>query len=262
MKDPQETTALSRLSSSLSVCAACGIACLAGCATTCDHHPQYARQEFIQAAQSSLNRAFELQANNGQVLDQTIWNYHFYEDLEDLRPSGRAFLDRIAYLYPLRCSGLFLQSAHDIEITGPNSVDAYFERRQELNALRMKTVTEYLQRVAPGNTLAVQIHDKPPVGLPSDESGRAYIFMARKAPQGLLPPEITASKFSFGGSSSGGDFGGGGFGGGVGDQGAFGGAGGLPQALGGAMPAETGQPDFSSDVPTSGGGGYSAPPGM
>lgn len=265
MKAPHEMTAFSRLASCLSVGTVCGVACLAGCATTGDCHPVYSPDEYTEAARYSLNHAFELQANNGQVLDQTIWNYHFYEDSEELRPAGRAFLDRMANYYPLRCSGLFLQSAHDITLK-PYNVESYFVRRQELNALRVKSVTEYLQLAAPGNSLALQIHDKPPVGLPSDESGRAYIFMARKAPQGLLPPDVTTSKFSFGGSSSGGDFGGGfgggGFGGFGGDAGSFGGAGVLPQALSGASSPDSGAPDFSSDTPTSSGGGdFSAPSG-
>lgn len=235
---------------------------MAGCATADHHPPKYAPDDYTQAAQHSMHQAFRLQANNGQVLDQTIWNYHFYDDSEELRPAGRAFLDRIAYHYPMRCSGLFLQSAHDITFKSDTAA-SYFARRQELDALRAKSVAEYLQHVAPGNTLALQIHDKPPVGLPSDESGRAYIFMARKAPQGFLPQDVTASRFSFGGSNSGGDFGGsigGGFGG-FGDSGFGGGGGGLPQALSGAQSAETGFPDFGSDVPTSGGGGFPGLPG-
>ncbi len=252
MNDPHAMTAFLRFSSYFSVCTACGVACLAGCATDCDNHPKYTPHEYTQAAKYSVNRDFEMQANNGQVLDQTIWNYQFYEDSEELRASGRAFLDRLANHYPLRCSGLFLQSAHDITFK-PDDVDGYFARRQELNALRVKSITEYLQHAAPGNTLAVQIHDKPPVGLPSDEAGRSYILMARKAPQGLLSPDITASRFSISG-----DGGGGGGGGSIGDAG----GGALPQALGGAMPSDGGAPDFSADTPTSSGpSGPSGPPG-
>lgn len=225
---------------------ACGLACLAGCATTGDCHPEYTPKIYKQAAQYSLTHAFETQANNGQVLNETIWNYHFYEDSEDLRLSGREFLDRLANNYPLRCSGLFLQSAHDIQFK-PDDVDGYFARRQELNALRTKAVTDYLQHAAPGNTLMVQIHDKPRVGLPSDESGRSYIMMARNAPQGLLSPDITASRFSISGDGGGG---------GGGNIGAAGG-GALPQALSGALPSDSGAPDFSGDVQTGGGPGGS-----
>ena len=250
MNNPQEMTAFSRFSSCLSVCTVCGVACLAGCATDCDHHPKYTPHEYTQAAKHSVNRDFEMQANNGQVLDQTIWNHHFYEDSEELRPAGRAFLDRIANCYPMRCSGVFLQSAHDITFK-PDNVENYFARRQELNALRVKSVTEYLQHAAPGNTMALQIHDKPPVGLPSDEAGRSYILMARNAPQGLLSPDITTSRFSISGDGGGG---------GGGNIGAAGG-GALPQALSGALPSGSGAPDFSGDVQTGGGPGGPGGPG-
>lgn len=228
---------------------------LPGCFWSRNPAKVYNPDDFTQAARYSLSHGLEMQAVNGEMLDHTLWNYHFEEDSEELRPSGRAFLDRFARNSSVTCSGYYLQSAHDIEFE-PNEPETYFRRRDELNALRQKSAADYLARVAPGNTLVAQIHDRAPVSIPSDESGRAFILMSRKAPQGLLPPEITASRFSFGASS--GDFGssvGGGFGG-LGD-------GGLPPALGGALPSDSSMPSFSSDVPTGPSADYGTPgPGM
>lgn len=224
---------------------------VAGCRSSCPNPAKvYCPDDFTAAARASLNDGLERQAANGALLDQTLWNSHFYEDSEELRPSGRAFLDRVARNYPYSCAGYYLQSAHDLEVD-PVEMDAWFQRRDELNALRLKSAAAYLERVAPGNQLVAQVHDRPQPWMPSDESGRAFILMSRKAPQGLLPPEITASNFSFGGGS--GDFGssvGGGFGGFTES---------LPPALGGAFPGDASLPEFGSEVPT-GPSEYSGPP--
>src|SRR5262249_57099373 len=65
-------------------------------------------------ARKEVNDAFAPQVQNGQVLDQTVWNYFFELGSDRLNPLG---LDRLAYIArrppPPHCN-VFLQTAPDV----------------------------------------------------------------------------------------------------------------------------------------------------
>ncbi len=237
---------------------ACGLACLAA-STAFAKDPRciYSPGEYTRSARYSINRALEAQSLEARVLSHTLWNYHFHEDSAELRASGRAQLDRLVRRFPFGGPEVFVQSAHDFRPEEDN-LETYFAHRKELNALRAQAVSDYLQRVLVGQTVAIQIHDRPPVGMSGDETRTAYRSMIDKAPSGLLPVGITASRFEFGAGGGGGgfDFGTGGFN--------------SPGSMGGSpfsTPGGTGNldfnlPPFSSDIPSGGSpGGFSGPPG-
>lgn len=245
---------------------ACGLACFAADAVFAkDPCLIYRPREYGRDARYSMTRALDLQAAEARVLSQTVWNHHFEQNSEELRAAGRSHLDRLVRRYPYGNFELSLQSAHDFRFTEGDH-DAYFTHRRELDALRMKTVTDYLQRVIPGHPVAIQIHDRPPVGISGAESLRAYSQMVSKANVNI-PDDSNGLQSMFGQGLNGGGYGGGGFsGGGMGDSG-FGGGGGLggggmmSPPSGGSGPSNFQPPSFGPDTPTGpGGGGPSGPP--
>ncbi len=193
---------------------ACGLACFAADAAFAkDPRLVYRPREFTRSAHYSMNRALELQAAEARVLSQTVWNHHFEQDSSELRAAGRAHLDRLVRRYPFGSFEVSIQSAHDFQFTDDDH-EAYFVHRRELDALRTKTVTDYLQRILPGNPVAIQIHDRPPVGIGGKEALRAYGQMVDQA-NVTIPDDSSGGRFNFGyGEASGGGFGGGGMGGG------------------------------------------------
>ncbi len=239
---------------------ACGLACLAaGSAFAKDPRCVYLPGEYTRSARYSINRQLEVQALEARVLTHTLWNYHFHEDSDELRASGRAQLDRLNRRFPHGIPEVFVQSAHDFRLE-EDTLDNYFARRKELNTLRAQAVSDYLQRVVGGQTVAIQIHDRPTVGMSGAETRAAYASMIEKAPSGLLPVGVTASRFEFGAGGGGGgfDFGVGG-GGALNLPGSMGGSPFSPPGGGGGF--ELDLPPFSSDVPSGGSpGGFSGPP--
>ena len=185
---------------------ACGLACVAASdANAKDPRFVYRQEIYTRCAKSSINTALEAQSMKALTLSRTLWNYNFQEDSDELRLSGREQLDRMARRFPYGFPEVFVQSAHDFQISD-GGLDAYFERRSELNDLRAKAVSEYLRRIMQNQTVAVQIHDRPTVGMSGNETRAAYSSMIEKAPSGLLPVGITASRFEFGAGGGGGGF--------------------------------------------------------
>ncbi len=234
---------------------ACGLACFATTtAIAKDPCCVYRQDEYTRSARYSINMALEAQTLRARVLTYTLWNYHFHEDSDELRTSGRAQLDRLVRRFPYACPDVFVQSAHDFRVT-EGDMDAYFERRKELDVLRTQTVSKYLQRMLQGQSVAVLVHDRPPVGMSADETRTGYASMIQKAPSGLLPLGITASRFEFGAGGTSGNFD---FGtGGLNSSGSMGSSPFSPP--GGDGSSDMGlPPPFSSDIFSGTGGG---PPG-
>lgn len=235
---------------------ACGLACFAADAAFAkDPCLVYRPREYTRSARYSMNRALELQAAEARVLSQTLWNHHFEieqdPDLDnygqgtaELRPSGRAHLERLARRYPFGGFELSIQTAHDFRFTDDDP-DAYFTHRRELDALRTQAVTDYLQRIIPHNSVAIQVHDRPPVGINGSEALRAYSQMVNQASV-LIPDDSNGQRFMFGfGDNSGGVFGGGGQGGG-----GQGGSGVMPFPASGPGPTGNPQSSFANETPS------------
>ena len=218
---------------------ACGLACFAADAAFAkDPRLVYGPREYTRSAHYSMNRALELQAAEARVLSQTVWNHHFEQDSAELRAAGRAHLDRLVRRYPFGSFEVSIQSAHDFQFTEDDH-ELYFAHRRELDALRTKTVTDYLQRILPGNPVAIQIHDRPPVGIGGKEALRAYGQMVDQA-NVTIPDDSSGGRFNFGyGEANGGGFGGGGMGGG---GPSIGGPGGGGPGFGGGGPPGGGPP--------------------
>jgi hypothetical protein len=120
-----------------------------------------------QAAQSVMH-TFGAQVENGHVLDQTIWTYHFETGTALLTRGGQDWLVYLARRRPAPDCHIFLQTAQDV-VYDPNAPEKYVEERAKLNEERRASILRFLNAETAGRGLSfeVTIHDPPPVGLPA-----------------------------------------------------------------------------------------------
>ncbi len=121
-----------------------------------------------------VNYHLDTQANNGLVLEQTVWNTHFREGSDELTPGGMALLDRLVRRRPQPVKELFLQTAHDVRYLVEKPSD-FGPARTDLDARRVKAVETYLAQVRPGVTFQVTVHDPDRVGMSAVESSKAVV---------------------------------------------------------------------------------------
>jgi len=95
-----------------------------------------------QAREAALN-PHDIQVANAQVIDQTMWNYHFEQGTAKLNANGRQRLDYLARRLPVPDARLYLQTARDIgyDAAAPEKT---INTRTELDAKRSQAVLAYL----------------------------------------------------------------------------------------------------------------------
>jgi hypothetical protein len=196
-------------------------------------------QRYNQMARDSIRDATNAQANNGHILDQTIWDYFFVRD-RDGRPTevlNDAGLDHLHYLARRRpCPDLhvFLQTA-DVPYV-PGAADKVVAARVELNQKRIAAIQAYMATVLTpcGITAPVEVAVFDPAlpgqmaigpggSLPPgrDLPIQGSLQKNQQQYQGILPYQLIGGAISAGGGS-----GSGGGGGGSGGGGSSGGGGG------------------------------------
>lgn len=177
-------------------------------------------QRYSYAARQSVLAPFAAQVNNGAIIDQTIWNYHFENESDTLTPGGLQKLDSLVTRRPAPDTLLYLQTSLDIQYD-PTNPDAFVETQQELNAKRAEAVQRYLSARTASRPMnfEIQVIDPSDPGLPAG--------MIAGSVRGL-PGQYRSTITGFGGA------GGGGMGGGLGMGGGMGGGGGIGAGGGGA----------------------------
>src|SRR5438552_461220 len=66
------------------------------------------------AAKQEVKEAFAPQMQNGHILDQTVWNYHFEAGTAKLTPGGMDYLAYLARRRPAPDPVIYLQVAQDV----------------------------------------------------------------------------------------------------------------------------------------------------
>jgi hypothetical protein len=119
---------------------------------------------------------FASQVNNGHVLEQTVWNWHFESGSDVLTPAGQVKLDAISQARPHPDGKVYLQVARDVPAYGAGGLDTVAARRDELTARRAETVRKYMaaQPTLQPVTYEIFIHDAPPTGMPAEFAARAF----------------------------------------------------------------------------------------
>ena len=132
-------------------------------------------------ARAEVLAPFAIQVNNGNVLNQTIWNWYFEPGTDKLTGAGRAKLDSIAQTRPAPDTRLYLQAARDVPVT-PESIDKVGATRDDLTSKRAAAVQKYMgTQPVIGTAFAyeIHVHDAVPPGIPAEFSAAAYRSQGR-----------------------------------------------------------------------------------
>src|SRR5581483_991592 len=219
-----------------------GLSILAGCTCYRQCVDPCWPERYNAIARASVRDATNAQANNGHLLDQTVWDYFFEVDrdgrpTEVLNDAGREHLHYLARRRPCPDLHLFLQTAQTVPYTQATA-DKAVTARADLDQRRIAAVQVYMNTLLAhhGVTAPVEVAviDPAPVGVNALAIGGA-LPPGRDLPiqgsfqklqyqfQGVLPFQIVAT--TSGGSSGGSGGGGSGSGGGSGGGGGGGGGG-------------------------------------
>ncbi len=133
-------------------------------------------ERYTAAARAETLAPFAAQINNGHVLEQTVWNWHFESGSDVITPAGQAKLDAIAQVRPQPDGRVYMQVARDVPAYGAGGLDTVAARREELTAKRAEAVRKYMaaQPTLHGVNYEIFIHDAPVPSMPADFSARAY----------------------------------------------------------------------------------------
>jgi hypothetical protein len=124
------------------------------------------RYEYM--ARKEVNAGIAPQVQNGHVLDQTVWNYHFEPGTAKLNGAGTAHLAYLARRRPHPDTTVYVQTAQDVDYdtADPSATAA---QRQELDGKRVEAVQAFLAAQTAGRgplAFQVLVHDpsNPAVG--------------------------------------------------------------------------------------------------
>jgi hypothetical protein len=160
--------------------AAAGVGCNAYREVVDPCYPQ--RYEYM--SRREVDEAFTPQVNNGHVLDQTVWNYHFEKDPTTgagtpiLTQGGMEHLAYLARRRPHPDPIVYLQTAQDIPYD-PEKPEQLVELRRRLDQDRIAAIQNYLKAQTAGRdvTFQIAIHDPAVPGMSAVPAGRAVADM-------------------------------------------------------------------------------------
>jgi hypothetical protein len=123
-------------------------------------------QRYSAMARASVEQATAAQVNNGHVLDQTIWNFHFEAGTDKLTPGGLYHLAYLARRRPAPDPHIYLQTAQDIAYDSAHP-EGFVQARGELDSRRIAAVQKYLQVQTASRPVPFQVtvHDPGEVGM-------------------------------------------------------------------------------------------------
>src|SRR5213082_973967 len=90
-------------------------------------------ERYWYSSQQLEKAAMAPQVQNGHVLDQTVWNYHFEPGTATLNAGGIDTLARLARRRPAPDTVIFLQTAQDV-VYDNAAPDKLVEARNDLDA--------------------------------------------------------------------------------------------------------------------------------
>lgn len=132
-------------------------------------------QRYACVARHEVNTPLATQADNGAVLEQTVWDYHFGADKDGnvvLTRAGIEKLNSLARRRPTPMPEIFVQTAQNVEYNAATP-EQFATKRQEVDGKRVKAVTDYLAAARPDVPFKVAVHDPQRVGLNGIEVNRA-----------------------------------------------------------------------------------------
>jgi hypothetical protein len=143
-------------------------------------------QRYNYVARQEVNGAFAPQVQNGHVLDQTVWNYHFEAGTDKLTAGGLEDIAYIARRRPCPDGVVYIQTAQDVLYDAANPKQLT-EMREALNAKRVAAVENFLTAQTVGRSVAFQVlvHDPAETGISGPYGNVAQLQMVGRARGGL-----------------------------------------------------------------------------
>lgn len=147
------------------LCVASGLAS-AGCAGNGKLVDPCPLERYGAGARQEVITAFTPQVQNGRILDQTVWNYHFEAGTDRLNAGGLDKLDQLVRRRPEPDTRIFLATARDLSYN-PDKVDEYADARRDLDSKRSTAIQKYLAAQTAGRPIGfdVLIHDPAETGI-------------------------------------------------------------------------------------------------
>jgi len=211
--------------------AAC-LACVAagGCESCRNWIDPCGQERYNSTARREVMDAFAPQVQNGHVLDQTVFNYHFDKGTDKLNAMGIQKLHELTQRRPYPDTTIFLATSNDFDYS-PDHPETMVEGRRDMDQKRVAAIQRYLAAQLAGRpmTFEVLVHDPYEVGANGSYAAgavRLYTAPSSGGPMGNLSQIGAAGGMGMGGNMtgymSGGGYGGGGGGYGGGYYGAQG----------------------------------------
>ncbi len=135
-------------------------------------------ERYSSTARQEVVAGFAPQVENGHILDQTIWNYHFETGTEKLTLGGRDKIDQLIRRRPEPDPLFLIQTAHDVPPYDPQHPELTAEAIKTLNENRAKAVQDYVKAQTVGRPIPVQvaIHDPSDPAISGVGIGRALMM--------------------------------------------------------------------------------------
>lgn len=127
--------------------------------------PYYPKRYNVDA-RNSVRTAFAPQVSNGNVLDQTVWDFHFETGKPELNAMGKDHLKRLARRRPVAQEVIFLQVAQNPDEKVNN---------KELNKVRSENIKAYMAKISEDKVhpeFQVVLHDPAEVSGSGIEAAR------------------------------------------------------------------------------------------
>lgn len=123
-------------------------------------------ERYNHQARHATREAFNAQAYNGHVLDQTLFNHHFEPGTDKLNGLGMEHLKYLTRRRPVADPKIWVQTAQDVPKAGELAPDKLATARAELDAKRTEAIQRFLSGYLAGRPDAlafdVAIHDPNP----------------------------------------------------------------------------------------------------
>jgi len=129
-------------------------------------------QGYSHQARESVLSPFEQQVNNAEILNQTVWNYHFDLGTAKLNANGREKLDLIARKRPTPDGKLYLQTARDLAYD-EKSPDKLPGDRIKLDVDRAQAVLAYMSTQPAARTVSFDVQPIDPIDPAMNSQGPA-----------------------------------------------------------------------------------------
>lgn len=134
-------------------------------------------ERYVATARQAVHSAFTPQVQNGHILDQTVWNYHFETGKDELNNGGKDHLDSLSRRRPCPDARVYLATARDVAYD-PLNPDKMVEGRRDLDERRVAAIQKYLNAQTAGRPMAfeVVVHDPAEVGQHAAPANRSVLL--------------------------------------------------------------------------------------